>query len=68
MHANPSRESGLNALKGFDVTSFYITKEDSDVNMRGTILIPNPSVLTLTLVSIRLTKFRKTGTLHMHIY
>ena len=44
--------SGLNKLKGFNVTEFHVlTKPDLDgVNMVGKVSIPNPSVMTLAMV------------------
>jgi hypothetical protein len=43
----------LNKLDGFDVTDFEIlVKPESDgTNMIGTVYIPNPSVMTITMVS-----------------
>lgn len=43
--------TGLNKLKGFDVTDFHILlKSVNDRNMNGTVYIPNPSVMTITMV------------------
>jgi hypothetical protein len=42
---------GLNKLKGFDVTDFHILlKTENGRNMKGTVYIPNPSVMTITMV------------------
>lgn len=42
---------GLNKLKGFDVTEFHImTTVVNGRNMNGTVYIPNPSVMTLSMV------------------
>lgn len=43
--------TGLNQLKGFDVPEFHILlQEENGRNMNGTVLIPNPSVMTLNMV------------------
>ena len=43
--------TGLNKLKGFDVTEFHIMLEPvNGRNMNGTVYIPNPSVMTITMV------------------
>lgn len=42
---------GLNKLKGFDVTDFHILLTTvNGRNMNGTVYIPNPSVMTLSMV------------------
>lgn len=41
----------MNKLKGFDVTEFHILLETQNGrNMNGTVYIPNPSVMTITMV------------------
>ncbi|KAJ5624483.1 hypothetical protein N7510_000792 [Penicillium lagena] len=46
---------GLNKLKGFNVTEFNILGTQPDgTNMNGTVLIPNPSVLTLAMGNLTL--------------
>lgn len=47
---------GLNALKGFNVTAIHLVlpPEDDGTNMRGTIIVPNPSVMTLYLGNVTL--------------
>lgn len=44
--------TGLNKLDGFNVTDFSIklTAESDGTNMIGTVYIPNPTVMTLTMV------------------
>lgn len=50
---------GLNKLKGFDVTEFHIMLEaQNGRNMNGTVYIPNPSVMTITMVRSTPTKSR----------
>lgn len=46
--------AGLNGLAGFDVTSFSIKllPEPDGANMIGTVYIPNPSVLTITMGNV----------------
>ncbi|KAI4136607.1 MAG: hypothetical protein LQ341_005529 [Variospora aurantia] len=48
------RMKGLNGLAGFDVTSFSIKllPEPDGANMIGTVYIPNPSVLTITMGNV----------------
>jgi len=45
--------NGLNKLQGFAVTDFSIElkAEPDGTNMIGTVYIPNPTVMTLTMVS-----------------
>lgn len=44
-------DTGLNKLKGFDVTDFHIMLETKNGrNMNGTVYIPNPSVMTINMV------------------
>ena len=45
---------GLNGLAGFNVTSFSIKliPEPDGANMIGTVYIPNPSVLTITMGNV----------------
>ncbi|KAL9584810.1 MAG: hypothetical protein Q9212_001893 [Teloschistes hypoglaucus] len=45
---------GLNGLAGFNVTSFSIklVPEPDGANMIGTVLIPNPSVMTITMGNV----------------
>ncbi|OJD15190.1 hypothetical protein AJ78_04553 [Emergomyces pasteurianus Ep9510] len=46
---------GLNSLKGFKVTDFkLVSDQDDGSNMLGEVLIPNPSVMTLTLGDVSL--------------
>jgi len=47
---------GLNELKGFNLTKFHLVQpaEADGTNMRGTVLIPNPSVLSLQLGTVTL--------------
>ncbi|KAJ6088695.1 hypothetical protein N7486_009956 [Penicillium sp. IBT 16267x] len=46
---------GLNKLKGFDVTEFHImTTVVNGRNMNGTVFIPNPSVMTLSMGNVSL--------------
>ncbi|KAJ5651122.1 uncharacterized protein N7484_004845 [Penicillium longicatenatum] len=46
---------GLNKLKGFDVTEFHImTTVVNGRNMNGTVFIPNPSVMTLSMGNVTL--------------
>ncbi|KAJ5525899.1 hypothetical protein N7494_012549 [Penicillium frequentans] len=46
---------GLNKLKGFDVTEFHImTTVVNGRNMNGTVYIPNPSVMTLSMGNVTL--------------
>lgn len=46
---------GLNKLKGFDVTDFHILlKPENGRNMNGTVYIPNPSVMTITMGNLTL--------------
>ncbi|KAJ5591318.1 hypothetical protein N7450_005290, partial [Penicillium hetheringtonii] len=46
---------GLNQLKGFDVTDFHIlTKKENGRNMKGTVYIPNPSVMTIDMGNLTL--------------
>ncbi|RJE22195.1 hypothetical protein PHISCL_05481 [Aspergillus sclerotialis] len=44
---------GLNKLEGFNVTNYHITVDPDPFgnSMNGTVSIPNPSVLTITMVS-----------------
>ena len=46
------RVSGLNKLKGFNVTEFHVlTKPDPDgANMVGKVSVPNPSIMTIAMV------------------
>lgn len=47
--------NGLNKLKGFDVTEFHIMLEPiNGRNMNGTVYIPNPSVMTITMGNVTL--------------
>ena len=42
---------GLNKLAGFKLLDFHVGKEDSDGNNgRGKVSIPNPSVMTISMV------------------
>lgn len=43
---------GLNKLKGFNITEFSIklTPEPDGTNMVGTVYIPNPTVMTISMV------------------
>lgn len=44
---------GLNKLAGFKLLEMHVGKKDSDGNNgRGKVLIPNPSVLTITMVCV----------------
>lgn len=46
--------TGLNKLKGFDVTEFHILLTPKNGrNMNGIVYIPNPSVMTIDMVSRR---------------
>ncbi|KAJ5670730.1 uncharacterized protein N7477_006093 [Penicillium maclennaniae] len=45
---------GLNKLDGFNVTEFHITKLGSGQNMNGTVFIPNPSVMTISMGNVTL--------------
>lgn len=46
--------TGLNKLTGFDVTDFHImTEPKNGRNMNGTVYIPNPSVMTITMVRLQ---------------
>ncbi|KAJ5925324.1 hypothetical protein N7454_007963 [Penicillium verhagenii] len=46
---------GLNKLSGFDVTEFHIlTTPVNGRNMNGTVYIPNPSVMTLSMGNVTL--------------
>ncbi|KAJ5390826.1 uncharacterized protein N7496_001894 [Penicillium cataractarum] len=46
---------GLNKLNGFDVTDFHILLETQNGrNMNGTVYIPNPSVMTITMGNVTL--------------
>ncbi|KAJ5622675.1 hypothetical protein N7528_005907 [Penicillium herquei] len=46
---------GLNQLEGFEVTGFNIlTTEEDGKNINGTLLIPNPSVVTLSMGNVTL--------------
>jgi hypothetical protein len=41
----------LNKLTGFDVTEFHILlTPENGRNMNGTVYIPNPSVMTISMV------------------
>ena len=44
---------GLNKLSGFNVTEFSIelTPEPDGTNMKGTVYIPNPTVMTISMVN-----------------
>ncbi|KAL8811072.1 MAG: hypothetical protein Q9223_007611 [Gallowayella weberi] len=50
---------GLNGLAGFNVTSFSIklTPEPDGANMVGEVLIPNPSVLTLSMGNVTFSNY-----------
>ncbi|KAL8788554.1 MAG: hypothetical protein Q9213_001627 [Squamulea squamosa] len=50
---------GLNGLSGFNVTSFSIklTPEPDGANMVGEVLIPNPSVLTISMGNVTFNNF-----------
>lgn len=45
---------GLNKLQGFKVTNYQLLSGASagEPNMKGTVYIPNPSVMTIEMVSI----------------
>ncbi|OOQ91666.1 hypothetical protein PEBR_09010 [Penicillium brasilianum] len=46
---------GLNKLTGFDVTEFHIMlTPENGRNMNGTVYIPNPSVMTITMGNVTL--------------
>ncbi|KAL8721541.1 MAG: hypothetical protein Q9225_001795 [Loekoesia sp. 1 TL-2023] len=50
---------GFNGIPGFNVTSFSIklTPEPDGANMIGTVYIPNPTVLTLTMGNVTFNNF-----------
>lgn len=60
-----SRISGLNGFKGLsvDVQNLTATKFDDGSNMKGTITLPNPSVMTLTIGDVVQDIFLPDGTL-----
>ncbi|SMY27081.1 unnamed protein product [Zymoseptoria tritici ST99CH_1A5] len=49
----PVQSKGLNGFKGLEITSFFLQTDNSTVsagvNSNGTVMIPNPSVLTLAV-------------------
>ncbi|KAJ5428468.1 Protein of unknown function DUF3712 [Penicillium cf. griseofulvum] len=46
---------GLNGLKGFDVPEFFIVYPPKNgIGMNGTAIIPNPSVMTITMGNVTL--------------
>ncbi|KAL8757567.1 MAG: hypothetical protein Q9184_004173 [Pyrenodesmia sp. 2 TL-2023] len=49
-----TKPTGLNGLAGFNITSFSIRliPEPDGANMVGTIYIPNPSVMTITMGNV----------------
>jgi hypothetical protein len=51
--------SGLNALAGFNVTDFSmeLTPEADGTNMIGTVLIPNPTVMTISMGNVIFNNF-----------
>lgn len=50
-HTHSSVVTGLNGLKGFNITSFNLMSPKPDgIDMNGTVYIPNPSVLTVAMV------------------
>ena len=52
--ANPLNHSGLNSFKGFNITTFKVQNPalPDGTNALGTVLIPNPSVLTITFGNV----------------
>lgn len=44
--------TGLDGLKGFDLTSFHVIFPalSDGTNMNGTVLIPNPSIMSIEMV------------------
>ncbi|KAG8531396.1 uncharacterized protein KY384_003025 [Bacidia gigantensis] len=51
--------TGLNQITGFNVTSFSIklTPDPDGANMVGTVLLPNPSVLTIAMGNVTFTNY-----------
>src|SRR4051812_7781578 len=60
-----SNDPGLNGFKGLsvNVTSLSATHFDDGSNMKGTINLPNPSVMTLTIGDVVQDIFLPDGTL-----